>query len=117
LSSSAVASPAHVPLPVPPEPAGLRQELRAAQLEAVAEPQTAAEAGSRERLDLEFGVCEALWPAWGAALSERGLTRDAFAAAVGGYRRELWFWLLGDRLWAQVATGLAGRLLRRLPPS
>jgi hypothetical protein len=31
-----------------------------------------------------------------------------------GYERELWLWLVGERTWVQCASGLEGRLLRRL---
>jgi hypothetical protein len=27
----------------------------------------------------------------------------------------LWLWLLGDRRWEQYASGLAGRVIRRMP--
>lgn len=101
-----LASPALVALPVPVEPVELRRRLRTALLDGAA---------WEERFGFELGVGDALWSAWGAALSDQGLTREQFAAVVRGYRRELWFWVLGDRIWAQVATGLAGRLVRRVP--
>jgi len=39
------------------------------------------------------------------------------ARVCRGYERELWLWLVGERTWAQCASGLGGRLLRRLPES
>jgi hypothetical protein len=34
-----------------------------------------------------------------------------------GYRRELWLWLCGERTWDQCASGLLGRLSRRVTGS
>ncbi len=31
------------------------------------------------------------------------------------YKRELWLWLAGDRQWLPFLTGLAGRVVRRMP--
>jgi hypothetical protein len=31
-----------------------------------------------------------------------------------GYERELWLWLVGERTWTQCASGLEGRILRRV---
>ncbi|HZU80240.1 MAG TPA: hypothetical protein VE991_10025 [Acidimicrobiales bacterium] len=93
-------------LPVPAEPVARREELRAELL---------AGADWEGAFGPELGVGDVLWDAWGDALRTAGLAREAFAAVVQGYRREIWFWILGDRVWDQVATGLAGRLQRRLP--
>ncbi len=93
-------------LTVPAEPVELRHLLRSALL---------AGEGWEARFGPELGVGEALWPVWGEALSAAGMTREQFTATVRGYRRELWFWVLGDRIWAQAASGLAGRLRRRVP--
>ena len=95
-------------LELPDEPVALRETMRHAVLGG---------ADWEESFGAELGVGDALWRAWGAQLEAGGMDRAAFAAVVNGYRRELWFWLLGDRIWSQVATGLAGRLLRRLPAS
>lgn len=97
-----------VSLPVPPEPVARRRELRAELLEGVA---------WEARFGPELGVGELLWEPWGATLGAAGLTRETFTAVVRGYRREIWFWILGDRVWGQVAEGLAGRLQRRLAPT
>jgi len=57
------------------------------------------------------------------ALLAGGEVHSGFAApATGldvecvcrGYERELWLWLVGERTWAQCASGLEGRFLRRL---
>ena len=96
------------PLEVPPEPL----ELRLAMHEAVV-------AGAH--WDDAFGggvaVGALLWDRWGSALEAAGLERAAFDEIVLGYRRELWFWFLGERTWLQAVEGLAGRLSRRLPSS
>jgi hypothetical protein len=43
------------------------------------------------------------------------LSREDFFDHVIAFRRELWLWLIGDRQWLQYVTGLAGRVVRRLP--
>jgi len=63
----------------------------------------------------EDGVAGALWQAWRGDLEGRGLDWGSFAAVVGGYSRELWLWAMGERTWAQCASGLAGRVIRRAP--
>ena len=68
-----------------------------------------------ERFGPGLGVGEALWAAWGAELEAAGMGQGQFGAVVRAYRRELWFWALGERTWHQTASGLAGRALRRLP--
>lgn len=93
-------------LALPEEPAELRAQLRHAVLGG------ADWAGT---FGQDLGLGEFLWSQWGPVLGPAGMDRAAMASVVAGYRRELWYWLLGDRIWPQVATGLAGRLLRRLP--
>ncbi len=56
-----------------------------------------------------------LWSWWQPVLEPAGLSREAFIDDVVAYRRELWLWLGGDRQWDQYLTGLAGRIVRRLP--
>ncbi len=58
------------------------------------------------------GLAEWLWPRW-RALERAGCDHEQFAAAVGGYRREIWLWLAGERTWAQCCAGLVGRIERR----
>jgi hypothetical protein len=65
----------------------------------------------------EVGVSALLWKDWGQALTAEGLDRPAFTDIVIGYERELWFWLMGERQWSEVLSGLAGRTGRRLPTS
>jgi len=95
-----------VPLEIPPEPRSLRAAMREELLGG---------ADWEARYGPDLGVGGPVWEAWGPQLEARGMDRDAFAAVVRGCRRELWFWVLGDRSWAQVAGGLAGRVVRRLP--
>jgi hypothetical protein len=63
--------------------------------------------------DICFGVW--LWGEWQPTLEPAGFTRDQFMEVVTAYRRELWLWLIGDRVWAQFISGLAGRLSRQVP--
>jgi hypothetical protein len=93
-------------LEVPGEPAALRVTMH----EAVEGGQ-----GWDEAFGDGAGVGAMLWGRWGAALEQAGVGRAQFDAVVRGYRRELWFWFLGERTWQQAAEGLAGRLRRRLP--
>lgn len=93
-------------LPVPLEPVELRQQLRSELLGGVE---------WEGRFGAELGVGDVLWSAWAEALTAAGLSRKRFGEGIRGYRRELWFWVLGDRMWDQAVTGLAGRLSRRLP--
>jgi hypothetical protein len=104
--TSAVDTPPGVSLSVPAEPVELRATVRDAVLGGA---DWAATFGD------DLGVGDYLWEQWGPVLGAAGLERASFTAVVSSYRRELWFWLLGDRIWAQTASGLAGRLLRRLP--
>jgi hypothetical protein len=59
------------------------------------------------------GLVEWLWSRW-SALGQAGVTRPAFEAIVMGYRREIWLWLAGERIWAQCCSGLIGRVGRRI---
>ena len=90
----------------PPEPEDLRDGLRDALLAGGGWPD-----GSADDLD----IAGWLWNRWQAALEPAGCTRDGFVAVVAATRREQWLWLLGDRRWEQYVTGLAGRVVRRLP--
>lgn len=93
-------------LVIPPEPADLGAAIRTAVLGG---------ADWQQAFGPGLGVGEALWEHWGPVLGPAGLDRQAFDSHVRAYRRELWFWVLGDRLWEQAVGGLAGRLIRRLP--
>jgi hypothetical protein len=107
-----VTAEAHAPrepapaLEVPAEPAELRATIAREVLGG---------ADWEERFGAGLGVGDALWTSWGRVLEASGMDRASFEAVVRAYRRELWFWVLGERLWEQAASGLAGRLVRRLP--
>ena len=53
--------------------------------------------------------------AWQPALEPLGFSREDFIDSVVAYRRELWLWLMGDRGWIPYVTGLAARVIRRVP--
>jgi len=65
-------------------------------------------------LRADDGTIAWLWARW-SSLASFGITREAFAAMVLAYRRELWLWLAGERTWVQTCSGLVGRVTRRLP--
>ncbi len=54
-----------------------------------------------------------LWASWEPQLQSAGIAQDDLPLLLGGYRREIWLWLMGDRRWQQMAAGLAGRASRR----
>lgn len=61
-----------------------------------------------------------LWPEWAASLKARDVSVDFLAEVVADYRRELWLWLMDERVWPEILNSLAGRTLRRLgaiPPA
>ncbi len=60
----------------------------------------------------EEGLVPWLWSRW-STLSKVGLTRAEFEDVVIGYRREIWLWLAGERMWTQCCSGLVGRVSRR----
>jgi len=63
--------------------------------------------------DISIGIF--LWERWRPALEPAGMDREAFIDVVIGYGREIWLWLMGERQWDELVTGLAGRVNRRLP--
>jgi hypothetical protein len=63
--------------------------------------------------DLSVGLW--LWAQWQSALEPKGVLREEFIDLVFANKREQWLWLVGDRQWIQYLTGLAGRVVRRLP--
>ena len=97
-----------VRLTLPEEPEELRLGLRQAVL-----------AGEDRREGFSDDICIGvwLWEHWRPTLEPAGMDREAFVEVVTAYRRELWFWLMGDRRWAPLVEGLAGRVARRLPAS
>jgi hypothetical protein len=66
-------------------------------------------------LGADDGLVAWLWARW-SSLGPAGLTRGAFEQIVLGYRREIWLWLAGERLWTQCCSGLVGRVGRRMAP-
>ena len=91
-------------LHLPDEPAGRREQWRAAVL------------GGRDLCDVVGGldgVAGWLWARW-SSLDAQGMDQASFSAVVLGYRREIWLWLTGDRIWEQCCAGLIGRIERRL---
>jgi hypothetical protein len=93
-------------LEVPEEPEDLRLALRDELL-----------AGGDWRSGFSDDICIGvwLWARWQPALEPAGCSREDFVAIVMSTRRELWLWLLGDRRWEQYVSGLAGRVVRRIP--
>jgi hypothetical protein len=61
----------------------------------------------------EDGLVAWLWSRW-STLGKAGLTHDDFVEIVLGYRREIWLWLAGERIWSQCCAGLLGRISRRV---
>jgi len=86
-----------------PEPVDLRGRWWAAETAGVPHP------------DLGTEIGDDAWRRWGPQLESAGVDRAWLGSVVDGYGRELWLWMAGERTWAHVAEGLAGRVLRRLP--
>ncbi len=92
-------------LPLPDEPTELRARTRA-----LIEEEPAAGAAL---LDQGSWIVDVFWPAWEGSLSALGINREELVEVLVGYRRELWLWVMGERIWAHCASGLAGRVCRR----
>ncbi len=93
-------------LELPLEPEALKDGLRTALLE-----------GQDWREGFSDDICIGLWlwGEWQPTLEPMGMSRDDFVDVVTGSHRELWLWLIGDRIWDQYISGLAGRIGRRIP--
>jgi hypothetical protein len=93
-------------LELPDEPQDLKAGLRDALL-----------AGQDWRAGFSDDICIGLWlwGCWQPALEPNGLSREEFVDLVIANKRELWLWLMGERQWIQFLSGLAGRVIRRLP--
>jgi hypothetical protein len=69
-----------------------------------------------EELDVvvtgDGGIADWFFGRW-RVVTTVGLDQPAFVSLVGGYRRELWLWLVGERTWEQCCAGLIGRIGRR----
>lgn len=95
---------------------GLRLEQPAEPVELkIALRDKALESSATESSNFESCFAAWSWERWRSALEPAGMSREAFMDVVAGYRREVWLWLLGDRGWGQLLSGLAGRVSRRLP--
>ncbi len=93
-------------LELPGEPVELRAGLRAAVLE-----------GRDWHEGFSHDICIGvwLWSWWQPTLEPAGCSREQFVDVVIGCRHELWRWLHGELPWEQFVTGLAGRVVGRLP--
>lgn len=99
-------TPAHqaVLLKAPSEPVLLARNLR----------RLLGEDPEKAHLDIPKRLSARLWRDWGEELRHAGATPRLLRLICAGYEREIWLWLLGDRPWSQMLSGLRGRLLRRL---
>jgi hypothetical protein len=88
------------------EPVDIRIGLRQALLEG---------ADWREDFSTDISIGIFLWERWRPALEPAGMDREAFLDVATGYGREIWLWLMGERQWEELISGLAGRVNRRLP--
>jgi hypothetical protein len=95
-------------LELPEEPVDVRIGLRDALLQ-----------GKDWRAGFADDICLAvwLWRLWQPALEPYGVSREDFVDHTMAYRHEVWLWLMGERQWLPFVTGLAGRVVRRLPAS
>jgi hypothetical protein len=96
-------------LPLPGEPRALKSMARALLEQAPDEGLPLVVAGA--------WIADPLWERWRDRLEPQGMGRDQFDRVVADYGNELRLWVVGERPWDQVASGLAGRITRRLAPS
>ena len=94
-------------LTLPDEPVQLRAETRALIEDSPEEGIRLVNAG--------HPLADLLWKEWGAKLEEAGMDRERFLQVIRGYAGEIRLWVMGERPWEHCITGLAGRVLRRLP--
>jgi hypothetical protein len=64
-------------------------------------------------LQADDGLVPWLWARW-STLGQVGVTKEDLGGVVVGYRREIWLWLAGERIWTQCCSGLIGRVNRRI---
>lgn len=95
-------------LPIPDEPVRLKERVRA---ELDSDPET----GNERVLNATF-LATQLWRGWGPELRARGMRRREFFAAARGHSQEIRLWIVGERPWEHCASGLAGRVRRRVGP-
>jgi hypothetical protein len=60
-------------------------------------------------------VANLLWEEWGDELEGAGMDYEMFLRVTRDYADELRLWVVGERPWGHCISGLAGRVLRRLP--
>ena len=94
-------------LPLPSEPAELRAETRAF-------IEDSPEEGIR-LVNEGHPLAGLMWEEWGEKLSEAGMDYEKFLQIARGYAGEIRLWVMGERTWEHCVSGLAGRVLRRLP--
>jgi hypothetical protein len=94
-------------LPLFPEPADLRAETRAFLEDSPEEGISLVNAG--------HPLADLLWEEWGEKLEGAGMSYEKFLQTTRGYAGEIRLWVMGERMWDHCVSGLAGRLLRRLP--
>ena len=94
-------------LPLPQEPS----ELKARTRELV---ERSPRDGLRVVAEGRF-LADALWPTWGVCLTGAGMSYDAFLGVVRSYGGEIRLWVMGERPWEDCASGVAGRVSRRIP--
>jgi len=92
---------------LPPEPSSLKAETRAL-------VERSPEEGMRLVDDAHF-LADPLWEEWGTELIGAGMDYERFLQIARGYAGEIRLWVMGERPWEHCASGLAGRVLRRLP--
>lgn len=93
---------------IPEEPLRLKLQTRA-------ELESDPESGDAKIRDATF-LAQPLWKDWGPALRGRGMKRREFFAAARGYSQEIRLWVVGERPWEHCASGLIGRVGRRVGP-
>src|SRR5690348_10691178 len=94
-----------IALPLPSEPHGLKSLARTLIEQAPA-------AGLDTVADGSW-LADPLWDAWRESLERAGMDRGRFGRVVTDYQNEVRLWLVGERLWEQCVSGLAGRAARR----
>lgn len=94
-------------LEAPPEPVELKHRLRRRVLD---RPGTWHGRAAKTGLFVDWA-----WEQWAPTLTAWGVTHSQLGDVVGGYRQELWLWLMGERTWAHTVEGLIGRVRRRTP--
>lgn len=93
-------------LSIPEEPVQLKQESQALLAEGPEDGLRLLEAG--EWLIVPF------WDAWQKSLEHYGMDYEDLQRVLASYRNEVRLWVVGERTWEHVATGLAGRVSRRI---